>query len=219
MTLVEITIIVIITILLFVVLLVWWMQYRHFKDMRQQLIQLNQQLKCLKKGFETIELSKPEPFRIKECHSLHELLDKVAPLMNESELDVLDTQLASMQDAESWILQMEKAYADIWSDLFQGAEMPLTEEAMPAMRSLIMEVALHTMDFCRTHTGYVNLTSGMRVNPILILQQKDVKNVDAQPMNEDPFTTSREIRALYQLAKHDGVTLRNATIQGYSCEF
>ena len=114
-----------------------------------------------------------------------------------------------------WVENMEKAYGKQWRDIIQGADMPVSSEIFPEIHRLTTEVAMHTIDFCRYRTSYINLTPLMKVNPTMILLNKDARQAGARPYSDDPFETEREVRVLHTLIQHDGVVLQGATIHGY----
>jgi len=188
-----------------------WTVLQHNKKLSLQLAELNAKL--------AVEPSEPEidkvPEKLTDCSSLSELLNKVEPMLDEKDADSLFAELDSYKELAVWIERINQTYGKAWGTLFQQAEMPVGEEDMPPMRSLTMELALHTIDFCRCRMGYVNLTDAMKVNPMMMLHQKDAQAVGSKPFEDNPERTPREVRALYQLMKHDGIALKHATIHGY----
>lgn len=132
--------------------------------------------------------------------------------------DQLELELNTYMQCYLWVQKMEKKYDQQWRALIQGAEMPICPETFPKIRSLIMEIALHTTDFCRYRTHYVNLSEQMMVNPTSILLDKDLKEAGAVPISDNPFKTPREVRALGSLIRNDEIQLNGATIHGYYIE-
>lgn len=114
-----------------------------------------------------------------------------------------------------WVENMEKTYGKQWRETIQGADMPVNPDIFPEIHRLTAEVAMHTIDFCRYRTSYINLTPPMKVNPTMILLHKDAEQAGAKPYSDDPYETEREVRVLHALLQNDGVELQNATIHGY----
>lgn len=185
-----------------------------------------QQRRCRTKVVEDKELSQNPPEKteseagsslpVGECHTLSELMAYLQTHADApSQIAALDFELKTYQQCYIWIKRMEEMYGDKWRKCFQEAEMPIQEDDFPQMRSLIMEIALHTVDFCRYRTNYINLTDKMKVNPSMILLEKEALQAGAEPFTDDPFHTNKEVRALHALAANDGIRLKNATLHGY----
>lgn len=156
---------------------------------------------------------------IKNCQSLSQLIEVIKQQADASDsVRYLDLELKTLEQCRLWIYKMEEKYGKEWRTLFQGAEMPVKQEDFPRMRSLIMDIALHTVDFCRYRTGYVNLTEQMKVNPTMLLLDKEAVKAGAKPINTDPFKIDKEVRVLHQLIRHDGISLKEVTIHGYYLE-
>ena len=206
------------TITLGLMIVVWsYIQYRHYKKMtivKQPII-------------------KQEPETILDLQEKEDLLSRWAA-SNEDLRGWIDLQLIDLSDgiikdrlleeqkkysqgiqSYMWLTHIMEQYHEQWMDIFQNPQMPVEESRIPKMRSLLMEIALHTIDFCRYRTEYVNLTSGMQVNPTLLLLNQSMEKAGAVPYVEDPLKVSREIRSLFYLTQHDNIKLKNVTIQGY----
>jgi hypothetical protein len=210
----EIIMIVLIAIVAVVTVFTSWTIWQSNRKLSLKLDELNAKLLSIQE-----EPTKPAKDNVLEkltdCSSLSELLTRLEPVLDDKDEDTLYAELDSYKELAVWIERIDQTYGKTWDMLFQQAEMPVGEAEMPAMHSLTMELALHTIDFCRCRTGYVNLTDAMKVNPMMMLHQKDAQSMGSMPFEDNPEKTPREVRALYQLMKHDGVVLKHATIHGY----
>lgn len=134
---------------------------------------------------------------------------------DESEKKRLLNELDIYRQSYLWCVQMQKKYGKQWADAFQGATLPLELEDYPRLRSLIAEIALQTMDFCRYRTNDINLQDRMMVNPRSVLMDCSVQEAGAQELKTNPYYTPKEVLALYELFGHDKVQLQQASIHGY----
>jgi hypothetical protein len=134
---------------------------------------------------------------------------------SKEESDRLLTELDIYRQCYLWCQQMQKRYGKDWQETFQGSSLPLQPKDIAHMRSLMAEVALHTVDFCRYRTADVNLTERMRVNPRMILLDADLKAAGAQPVTDNPYEMPKEVLALNELFRQDQVQLTRATIHGF----
>ena len=154
--------------------------------------------------------------KIKESKSLMEMMDKLKAIIGDDESFAnIDNESKIYWQSYMWVSRMEELYGKDWREVFQAAQMPVKQEDFGKMRSLITEIALHTVDFCRYRTGYVNLSEEMKVNPRMILLNKSIKEAGGLAINTNPYDTNREVRVLSQLMDNDGVTIKNAAIHGY----
>ncbi len=155
-------------------------------------------------------------FCIDECRSLTDIILKAKETAKDLDnLEQLGLELDTYRQCYMWIQKMEGTYGKQWRDTIQGAEMPVRNELYPKIHRLMMEISLHTIDFCRYRTGYVNLSPLMKINPTMMLLGKNARDAGASPISTDPYETDREARVLYSLLKFDGITLQDATIHGY----
>ena len=155
-------------------------------------------------------------FCIDDCKSLMDIITKAKETaLDSGNLEQLGLELDTYRQCYMWVQKMENTYGKQWRNTIQGAEMPITEKLFPKIHSLMMEISLHTIDFCRYRTGYVNLSALMKINPTMMLLGKNAKEAGAIPITTDPYETDREARVLYSLLKNDGITLKDATIHGY----
>ena len=155
-------------------------------------------------------------FEIDNCKTLIELINQAKDIAKDKDnIEQLSLELDTYRQCYMWVQNMEKTYGRPWRETIQGAEMPIKAELYPQIRKMMMEISLHTIDFCRYRTNYVNLTPLMMVNPMMILLGKDAKGAGAVPISMDPYETDREARVLYSLIKYDGISLKDATIHGY----
>lgn len=162
------------------------------------------------------EESPEQIFDIDSCKSLMDIFQQAKETAHDVDnLEQLSLEFDTYRQCYLWIQNMEKTYGRPWRETIQGAEMPISPEIYPQIHRMMAEISLHTIDFCRYRMGYVNLTPLMKVNPTMMLLEKDAKVAGAKPLNDDPFETDREARVLFSLLKHDGVSLQNATIHGY----
>lgn len=153
---------------------------------------------------------------VNSIKSLSDLIDAARTTSsNEEALQQLQLEYDIYRQCYIWVDNMDKIYGKQWRDTIQGADMPVNAELFPEIHRLVTEVAMHTIDFCRYRTNYINLTPLMKVNPTMILLNKDAQQAGAKLYSEDPFETEREVRVLHTLIRHDGVKLQNATIHGY----
>ena len=151
-----------------------------------------------------------------DLKSLSDLLEVAKSSSSDEEtLQQLQLEYDIYRQCYIWVENMEKTYGKQWRDTIQGADMPVNPDIFPEIHRLTAEVAMHTIDFCRYRTNYINLTPLMKVNPAMILLHKDARQAGAKPYSDDPFETEREVRVLHALIQHDGVALQNATIHGY----
>lgn len=139
--------------------------------------------------------------------------DQIKP--DEAEKKRLTDELDTFRQSYLWCLNMQKIYGQKWLDTFQGADLPLSPDSYPVMRSLIAEIALQTADFCRYRTGDINLKERMIVNPRIVLLGCPATEAGARPLSDNPFETPKEVHALHALFKHDGIKLRHASIHGF----
>lgn len=126
-------------------------------------------------------------------------------------LDELDT----FRQSYLWCCRMNETYGERWADLFQGASLPLHDKDLPAMRSLLAEVAVQTADFCRYRAGDINVTDRMLVNPRSLLLGIPLDKAGAMPLSDNPFEMPKEVLALNGLFRHDGITLFKACLHGF----
>lgn len=124
-------------------------------------------------------------------------------------------ELKIYQQCYIWVEKMQEHYGNAWNDKFQSADMPFDPAFYPELRSLIMEVALHTVDFCRYRTANINLTERMKVNPNMLLLGISVEKAGGKPINDNPFEIPKEVRLLHQLINEDGITLDGVTVHGF----
>lgn len=167
---------------------------------------------------ETIQpVSTPEqPISLGESITLPELLNYLKTHAdNPSAITDMEKEMKTYQQCYIWVKRMEETYGKAWRKQFQELEMPPKPEDFPQMRSLILEIALHTVDFCRYRTNYINLTKMMRVNPSMILLKQTAKEAGGDAYEDDPFKTPKEVRALHALMEADDIRLKQATIHGY----
>lgn len=134
---------------------------------------------------------------------------------SQAESNRLFTELDIYRQCYLWCQQMQKRYGKDWQETFQGSNLPLQPQDIGHMRSLMAEVALHTVDFCRYRTADVNLTERMRVNPRMILLDADLKEAGARPFTDNPYEMPKEVLALNELFRQDQVELTRATIHGF----
>lgn len=134
---------------------------------------------------------------------------------SKEESDRLLTELDIYRQCYLWCQQMQKRYGKDWQETFQGCSLPLQAQDIGHMRSLMAEVALHTVDFCRYRTADVNLTERMRVNPRMILLDTGLKAAGARPVTDNPYEMPKEVLALNELFRQDQVELPRATIHGF----
>jgi len=171
-------------------------------------------------GNEPVEAHKKELLEqaidIDSCKSLIDIIQQAKKTAcNVDNLEQLSLELDTYRQCYLWIRNMEQTYGKQWRETIQGAQMPINPKIYPQIHQMMAEISLHTIDFCRYRTGYVNLTPQMKVNPTMMLLEKDAKAAGAKPLNNDPYETDREARVLYSLLKYDGITLKDATIHGY----
>lgn len=161
--------------------------------------------------------SMPEqPISLGECITLPELLNYLKDHAdNPSAVTDMEKEMKTYQQCYIWVKRMEELYGKAWRKQFQELEMPPKPEDFPQMRSLILEIALHTVDFCRYRTNYINLTKMMRVNPSMILLKQTAKEAGGEAYEEDPFKVPKETRALHALTEVDDIRLKQATLHGY----
>lgn len=153
--------------------------------------------------------------QLKESKTLQELMDKLKEAAGDDSFAALEQEAEACCQSYEWITKMEKRYGKAWRQLFQAAQMPVDQEEFGKMRSLITEIALHTIDFCRYRTGYINLSEEMKVNPTMMLEGKSIQEAGGVALNANPYHINREVRVLSQLMDHDGISIKNATIHGY----
>lgn len=162
------------------------------------------------------EPKQEQPISIGESKTLPELLNHLkAHADNPSSVTDMEKEMKTYQQCYIWVKRMEELYGKAWRKQFQELEMPPKPEEFPQMRSLILEIALHTVDFCRYRTNYINLTKKMRVNPSMILLKQTAKEAGGEVYEEDPFKIPKETRALHALMEADDIRLKQATIHGY----
>ena len=153
---------------------------------------------------------------VNDFKSLSDLLEAAKSSSSDEEtLQQLQLEYDIYRQCYIWVENMEKTYGKQWRDTIQGADMPVKPDIFPKIHRLMAEVAMHTIDFCRYRTSYINLTPPMKVNPTMILLHKDAEQAGAKPYSDDPYETEREVRVLHALLQNDGVELQNATIHGY----
>lgn len=127
----------------------------------------------------------------------------------------LRDELDTYRQSYLWCCRMNETYGERWADLFQGASLPLRDEDLPAMRSLLAEVAVQTADFCRYRAGDINVTERMLVNPRSLLMGISLDKAGAKPLSDNPFEMPKEVLALNGLFRHDGITLSKACLHGF----
>ena len=127
----------------------------------------------------------------------------------------LKDELDTYRQSYLWCIRMQQLYGDRWTGMFQCATLPLEPAEYSKMRSLIAEVALQTVDFCRYRTRYINLTERMQVNPRMILLGCSPAEAGAKSLSDNPFEIPKEVLALQELFLNDKVQLTNASIHGY----
>lgn len=152
--------------------------------------------------------------KIFEAYDKSESIDKKP---NDKDKDSLRDELDSYRQSYLWCIKMQQRYGDSWTECFQGASLPIREEDYPKMRSLIAEVALQTIDYCRYRAGSINLTERMMVNPKMILLDLLAEQAGASAISDDPFQIPKEALALQELFKQDKITLQHASIHGFTC--
>lgn len=127
----------------------------------------------------------------------------------------LKDELDTYRQSYLWCIRMQQLYGEQWTDMFQCATLPLEPAEYSKMRSLIAEVALQTVDFCRYRTRYINLTERMQVNPRMILLGCSPAEAGAKSLSDNPFEIPKEVLALQELFQNDKVELTYASIHGY----
>lgn len=125
------------------------------------------------------------------------------------------TELKVYQQCYLWVEHMHEKYGLEWDRKSRNAEMPFAKERYPELRSLVMEIALHTIDFCRYRTNYINCTDRMKVNPAMLLLDETVEKAGGLPLSDNPYEIPKEVRLLHQLIQNDGIELKDVTIHGY----